>query len=297
MPLIPMQDLLDDALREAYAVGYFEAWDQYSLEAVLEAAEEAMSPVILGFGGVMMDQGWFDGGGLKRLAALGRAASEDSRVPVSFLLNEVETFDQVMLGIDLGFSAVMLDTSGLSLDDNIAAVRRVTDAAHARGVAVEGECGSLPDASGRMDDASTPSMTDPDEAARYVAESGVDALSVSIGNVHILTQGHSNVDFERLAKIHGRVSVPLVIHGGTGFPDEAVPRAIKLGVAKFNVGTILKQLYIEEVRRAASALPDGFDVQETVGSRKPSDIFEQAKDRVKDETKRRMSVYGSVGRA
>jgi ketose-bisphosphate aldolase len=297
MPLESMRDLLDAALRGGYAVGYFESWDQYSLEAVLEAAEEARSPVILGFGGAMMDQKWFDDGGLARLAAMGRVAAESARVPVSFILNEVETLDQIKVGIECGFNAVMLDTSGLPLEGNIRATREVVGVARARGAAVEGECGSLPDASGAMGHASAASMTDPDEAARYVCETGIDALSVSIGNVHILTEGHSDVDFERLADIHGRVYVPLVIHGGTGFPDEAVARAIELGVAKFNVGTVLKSLYLDEIRRCMADLPERFDVQTVVGSRKPGDVFARAKERVREEIKRRMVVYGSAGEA
>lgn len=297
MPLTPLRELLGAALRGGYAVGYFESWDQYSLEAVLESAEELHSPVVLGFGGSMMNQGWFNKGGLKRLGALGRAAAEDSRVPVAYLLNEVETLDDINLGIDCGFNSVMLDTSGLSIEDNIRATREVVEVAHVRGVDVEGECGTLPDASGSMGHGSESHLTDPDEAARYVRETGIDALSVSIGNVHVLTDGRSEVDFDLLARIRDAAAVPLVLHGGTGFPDDAVARAIQLGVAKINVGTILKLLYLDTIRKATAELPAFCDVQSLVGSRKPEDILTRAKERMKDEIKRRIVVYGSAAKA
>ena len=287
-----MNEMLKSALAGKYAVGYFEAWDQYSFEAVLEAAEELKSPVILGFGGSMMNQDWFDRNGLRGLAALGKAVAENAEVPVSFLLNEVYTFEQIIRGLTWGFNAVMLDTSDLPFEDNITETRRVANTAHAIGVDVEGECDRLPDASGAMGSGHS-SKTDPEAAVRYVEETGVDSLSVSIGNVHILTEGRATIDFELLTKLRDMVSVPLVVHGGTGFPDDAVKRAIELGVTKFNIGTIMKKLYLEAIRDGVAQLPEKPDMQAIVGSRKSTDILENAKIRVKDEVKRRMIIYGS----
>jgi len=292
-----MREMLKTALAGGYAVGYFEAWDQYALEAVLEAAEEARSPVILGFGCRLMNQQWYDFGGQHRLAALGAAAAADAKVPACLLLNEAATFEQVLRGLDWGFEAVMLDTSGLPLEANIAATREVVEVAHARGADVEGEVGRLADASAGPGGAAQSELTDPDDAARYVAGTGVDALSVSIGNVHIMTDGEAHVDLERLARLRAAVSVPLVIHGGTGFPAGAVPRAIELGVAKFNVGTILKDAFLDGIRKALGALPPQVNIQEVIGSRKAGDILQGAKERVKAEVMRRMILYGSAGKA
>jgi ketose-bisphosphate aldolase len=292
-----MRNILATALAEGYAVGYFEAWDPYSLEAVLEVAEEARSPVILGFGCQVIEQGWLDGGGLRRLAALGRATAEDAEVPVSLLLNEALTFEQVMRGLAWGFNAVMLDTSELPLEENIAAARRVVEAAHALGADVEGELGRLPDASGVLGGPAKAVLTDPKEAARYVAETGVDALSISIGNVHVLTEGQAQIHLDHLARLHQALEIPFAIHGGTGFPDEAVPRAIELGVAKFNVGTVLKQLFLAGVQEALADLPSRVNVHQVVGSHKGSDFLERGKARMKAEVKRRMTVYGSMGKA
>jgi fructose-bisphosphate aldolase class II len=290
-----MRTMLETALSAGYAVGYFETWDQYSLEAVLEAAEESQSPVILGIGGVMMNPQWFDGGGLAGLAVVGRTIAERARVPVAFLLNEVQTLAQVRLGLRLGFNAVMLDTSELPLEENIAVTRQVAEAAHACGADVEGTLDALPDASGVIDPAGI-ALTDPEQALRYVTETGVDALSVAIGNVHALTGGEAQVNLAHLARLHQAVEVPLVIHGGSGFPASAVPRAIELGVAKFNVGTILKQRFLEGIRTALAGLSARANVQEVVGSRKAGDILSVAAVCLKDEVKRRMLLYGSAGK-
>ena len=296
MSLVLMRNILAQALTDGYAVGYFEAWDQYSLEAVLEAAEEARSPVILGFGCQSIEQEWLDGGGLRRLAALGRATAEDARVPVALLLNEALTFEQVMRGLAWGFNAVMLDTSGLPLEENIATTRRVVGAAHALGADVEGELGRLPDASGILGGPAKAVLTDPEGAARYVAETGVDALSISIGNVHVLTEGQALINFDHLARLHRAVEIPFVIHGGTGFPDEAVPWAVELGVAKFNVGTVLKQTFLAGVQEALAGLPPQVNVHEVVGSHKAGDFLERSKARMRAEVMRRMAGYGGMGK-
>jgi len=287
--LVPFKNLLADAQAGGYAVGYFEAWDIYSLEAVLEAAEAEDAPVILGFGGIMMEPAWFDAGGLERLGALGLAAAQTARVPVSLILNEVATYDQVIRGLKAGFNVVMLDTSDLPYTENARLTRQVVQTAHAIGVGVEAEVGELPDASGDMGGVAG-RMTDPDEAARFVSDTGIDALAVSIGNVHTLIGGQAAVDLGRLAAIHQAVSVPLVIHGGTGFPDEAIPKAIALGVAKFNVGAVLKQTFLTGLAEAVNALTPGVSVHQVVGSRKETDVFQQAKARMRGEVIRRIRL-------
>ncbi len=287
--LIPFKELLTEARAGGYAVGYFEAWDIYSLEAVLEAAEAEAAPVILGFGGIMMEPAWFDGGGLERLGALGLATAQAARVPVSFILNEVLTFEQVVRGIQAGFNVVMLDSSDLPSQEHLRLTQQVVQVAHAVGVGVEAEVGMLPDASGEMGDA-TGRLTDPDEAARFVSETGIDALAVSVGNVHILTRGQAVIDWERLAAIHQTVSVPLVIHGGTGFPEAGIERSIELGVAKFNIGTVLKKAFLAGVTEAIQTLPSQVSFQQVMGSRKQADVLQQGKARMKEEVVRRIRL-------
>jgi fructose/tagatose bisphosphate aldolase len=158
MPLVPMPELLADAMQGGYAVGYFEAWDGYSLEAVVAAAEAERAPVILGFGCMLIDQGWLERGGIETLGGCGRRVAETCSVPVSLLLNEAHSLEHALRGIDAGFNAVML------CDGDVDLTARLVEAAHARGVAVEAELGHLPDGGpdGRVD-GSHATLTDPDE--------------------------------------------------------------------------------------------------------------------------------------
>src|ERR1035437_3902793 len=142
MPPLPLQRLLGTARSDGYAVGYFEAWDACSLEAVLTAAEEESAPVILGFGAMMVDGKWLDSGGIEVLGAIGRSYAARSSLDVALLFNEAHTLDQAKRGIDAGFNAVMIDTHSWPTDDAIVAVRELCRVAHQSGAAVEGELGS-----------------------------------------------------------------------------------------------------------------------------------------------------------
>jgi ketose-bisphosphate aldolase len=296
MATTPLPTLLNHAIAGGYGIGYFEAWDAYSLEAVCEAAEEERSPVILGFGGMMADGGWLDSGGVEALGALGRARAERTSVPVCLLFNEAQTLDQALRSMDAGFNAVMLDTSAWPWERAVEAVTELTRAAHARGVAVEAELGRLPDATADGIDADAASLTDPEQAAAFVEATGVDCLAVSIGNVHLLTAHEAPVDLERLAAIRRRVSVPLVIHGGTSFPPRAIPAAVASGVAKFNVGTVLKRRFLEGVQAAMAGWTPPVNVHDVLGSHKAADFLQAGKDAMKAKVKELMRLYGSSAR-
>jgi ketose-bisphosphate aldolase len=297
MPLVALSDLLGNARREGYGVGYFEAWDSYSLEAVLEAAEEEASPVILGFGGMMTDTAWLANGGVELLGAMGRVAARRARVPVSLLLNEAQSFDQAVRGMEAGFNAVMLDTSAWGWEAAVESVGRLTRLAHARGVTVEAELGRLPDATGDGIDDSLAQRTDPAQAAAFLAATGADCLAISIGNVHLLTAQDAPVDLALLEAIHRQVSVPLVLHGGTGLPPGCIPSAIACGVAKFNVGTVLKRSFLQALRETVAAWSPSVNVHDVLGSHKEADLFTRAKTAMKAVVRERIRLYGSSGRA
>ena len=292
MPLISFREMLEDAIKGSYAVGYFEAWNEDSLEAILLAGEESKSPIILGFGSVMIDQEWFDNQGLEYFASFGQVAIKKSKVPVCFILNEAKKYEQCIRGIALGFNVVMMDTSYLPFKQNLEMTKRLVDAAHSKGVAVEGELGRLPKA-GKKDSFS---LTDPEEARKFVKETNIDALSVSIGNVHVLTEGKADIDLNLLRNIKQTANVPLVIHGGTGFPPEAVKECIHSGVAKFNVGTILKQVYYRGIEDRVKVMGNSPQIQEVVGSRKPGDFTYVAKQNIKEEVRNLIRLYGSTGK-
>ena len=290
MPLAPLTTLLADARAHGYALGYFEAWDGYSLEAVVEAAEAERAPVIIGTGCLLGHQPWFDAGGIELLGALGSEVARQARVPVALLLNETHTLEQSLRGLDAGFNAVMLHTG------SVATVAQLVNAAHARGVAVEGELGNLPDAAHGAIDHSAASLTDPEQAAAFVEATGVDCLAVSVGNVHLLTHGSATIDLDRLRAIHERVPVPLVIHGGTGFPPDAIAPAIAAGVAKFNVGTALRSAYLRGLTGALAQLPDEPDVHAAIGSHGPADVLEAGKAALVETVRDLIRQYGGSGR-
>lgn len=296
MALVPLQQLLAGAQAGGYAVGYFEAWDACSLEAVLNAAEAESVPVILGFGAMMLDAPWLDGGGVEVLGAIGRSCAARSAVDVSLLFNEAHTLEQAKRGIDAGFNAVMIDTHSWPTEDAIVAVRELCRVAHRSGVAVEGELGSPAEATASGVDHSHERLTDPEEAARFVAETGVDCLAVSIGNVHILMGHEASIDMERLRGIHERVDLPLVVHGGTSFPASAVAPAIALGVAKFNVGTILKHEFWTGLVSSVGAAGAHPDVHQLLGSHKNSDVMAVAQARMTAKVRTLIQQYGGSGR-
>ncbi|MGQ9629370.1 MAG: class II fructose-bisphosphate aldolase [bacterium] len=293
MPLVDMRELLKDALKGKYAVGYFESWNMESLLAVVEAAEEEMSPVIIGFGAVGADRRWLEEGGIRILASLGLSVAQGASVPVSLIFNEASDFGQVVQAIKCGFNAVTMDSAHQPFEENVAITKKIVEIAHQVGVSVEAELGVLPVGAEGVFEEREPSFTDPEEASAFVDRTGVDALAVSIGNVHLLVGREARVDVERLGRIRDLVKVPLVIHGGSGFPEREVKRVIEHGVAKFNVGTILKKAFWDGL------LGERIDTAGylTLGSRKASDVLSIGRLKIKEEVKRLIKVYGSAGKA
>jgi ketose-bisphosphate aldolase len=294
MPTVPMPELLEAARNGAYAVGYFEAWDSYSLEAVVEAAEAERSPVVLGFGCAMVDGAWLDGGGIELLANMATHAAEMTTVPVSVLFNETHTLEQAKRGVEAGFSAAMVDTCGLSEDEAQRVVAELATWAHQRGAAVEGELGHLPNFTGTAVDSSGSHLTEPDEAAEFVRATGVDCLAVSVGNVHLLEGREAPLQLDRIGAVGQAAGVPLVLHGGTGLPVGAIPAVIAGGVAKINVGTGLKRAFLDAMREALALDASPHDL---LGSHKPVDAAVVAKAKMRDQVRRLMHLYGSAGRA
>jgi len=295
--LAPLTALLADARAGGYALGYFEAWDAVSLEAVVFAAEAERSPVIIGSGCLLGDQRWFDDGGIELLGAVGTEIGDRARVPVALLLNETHTLEQSLRGLDAGFNAVMMHTGERSYDDAVGAVAQLVEAAHARGAAVEAELGNLPDGSRGTVDGSAATLTDPVQAAAFVEATGIDCLAVSVGNVHLLSQGAASIDLERLRQVHEHVAVPLVIHGATGFPREAVAPAIAAGVAKFNVGTVLRRAFLGGLSSAVTALPADPDVHAVLGSHGPADVLRAGTAPLVRAVRALIRQYGGRGRA
>ena len=295
MTVTGLRDMLDRALHDGYAIGYFEAWDTYSLEAVLETAAELQASAILGFGAAVTNPAWLEAGGIEELATLARVMAERAAIPVAVLYNEAQTPVQAMRAIRAGCNCVMLDTSHLPWEQNLAATRDMVTAAHAAGADVEAELGCLPNAGGPALEAGH--ATDPAQAAQFVQATGIDVLAVSIGNVHLLSNGAAVLDLDLLDRIRQAARLPLVLHGGTGIPAAAVRLAIARGVAKINYGTRLKQVFLAGVREAVTALPEPLNVHDFVGSRYDTDVLVAGQQRLRRLVADLIRLYGTAGQA
>jgi ketose-bisphosphate aldolase len=294
MSLNKLSNLLSHAKTNGYAVGYFEAWDMYSFEAVLEAAEEENSPVILGFGATMMNQQWLGRFGVAPLGAYGKQIADHAKVPCAFIFNEALDINHIAQSVGTGFNTVMLDSCHLPFVENVEMTRQVIKLAKPYNIEVQAELGQLPD----FGDDSKGALTDPDEAVKFVEQTGVDFLAVSIGNVHLQTQGSFDVDLERLEKILAKVNVPLVIHGGSGFPDEVVSTVIQKGISMFHYGTRMKKAFLDATLDQIGQLNgESLDYQALVGSRKESDTLLPAKNSIKEVVKKQMRLFGSSQKA
>ena len=243
-------EIVRRAREQGYAIGYFESWNLESLQGVLDAVEQTGSPTILGFNGEFLRRP--ERLATERLeiyAAMGRAACDSAKVPCGLIFNECEDDRFIARAIDEGFNLVMPVNPKLAFDQYVSWVRSVVQRAHARGAGVEAEVGELPSGTtGASDGAGA--ATDPELAARFVEATGVDLLAVSVGNVHVLIDGQQGLDLDRLEAIGRRVAAPLVLHGGSGIATGDLQVAIRMGVAKVNYGTYVKQRYLAAVRAA-----------------------------------------------
>jgi fructose-bisphosphate aldolase class II len=249
--LVNLATILAPAVGD-YGVAAFNVFGWEDARAVIDAAEETGAPVILSasldFTRVMP---------VELIAAMFRALGESAKVPVCAHLDHCYEIDAVLRAVDAGFTSVMYDGSPLPLADNIAVTRQVAAYAHRVGCSVEGEIGSVPYAEGR--DTIRSEMTEVASAVRLAVETELDALAVSIGNIHRLKQPGAKIDFERLGAIEASVKVPLVIHGTSGIFPEDLHRLARTRVAKFNIGTTLRQAFGRGLRDTLDRHPERFD--------------------------------------
>ncbi|MEC7941778.1 MAG: class II fructose-bisphosphate aldolase [Pseudomonadota bacterium] len=247
-----LNDILPMASKSSYAVPCFNVSGYEDARAILDAAEQMNRAVILA-----CNKDVIEFYGVETAASLFLTLARNSAVPVCLHLDHCYEEEIVFNALNAGFSSVMFDGSQLSLNENIARSKRVVEVAKCFDASVEGEIGSVPYQEGR--DHIKSIYTQPDEAARYVEESGVDCVAVSIGNVHRLTSASSEIDHERLSKIADLVNVPLVIHGTSGIKESDILKLKKTSVAKFNIGTCLRQAFGFGLRESMNNEQSKFD--------------------------------------
>ncbi|MBV8042309.1 tagatose-bisphosphate aldolase subunit KbaY [Pluralibacter sp.] len=283
MGIISTKYLLQDAQKHGYAVPAFNIHNAETIQAILEVCKEMQSPVILAG-----TPGTYKHIAFEEIYALCRAYSESYDMPLALHLDHHESLDDIRRKVYAGVRSAMIDGSHFPFAENVKLVKSVVDFCHQNDCSVEAELGRLGGMEDDMSvDAGSAFLTDPQEARRFVEQTGVDSLAVAIGTAHGLYPHRPKIDFQRLGEIREVVSVPLVLHGASDVPDEYVRRTIELGVCKVNVATELKIAFAGAVKAWFKDNPEGND---------PRYYMRVGMDAMKDVVRSKIRVCGSMNR-
>lgn len=240
--LVNLNQVLVAARREGYAIGAFNIYSLETVEAVYRAAIDLDTPAIFAFG-----EQYIDVANIGIIAAMVRELAGRTTLPMVLHLDHCKSVEVIYQAVQAGFTSVMFDGSSLPFAENLSRTAEVVRFGHAVGVTVEAELGSVP--FGHTESVLPEEyLTRVDEAERFVAETGVDALAVAIGTAHGEYKGRPTIHHNRLQQIAERVAIPLVLHGGSGVPDEDILAAVRTGVAKINVNTQISQVAVKKLK-------------------------------------------------
>ena len=282
MSLVTTKQMLLDAQANGYAVGAFNVENMEMVMAVVGAAEEQKSPVIMQTTPSTVKYADFD-----YFYANVKVAAEKASVPVAIHLDHGNSFDLAMKAYRTGYTSIMIDGSHGSFEDNIALTKSVVEVCKNGNVPVEAELGKV---GGKEDDldGGDGGYTDPNEAKEFVEKTGIDSLAVAIGTAHGVYKGEPKLDLNRLSEIRKLVDVPLVLHGTSGVSDEVVTECVNRGICKVNYATDLRIAFTNGVKKVLEANPDTID---------PKKYNAQGREEVKEYVKARMVACKSVGQA
>lgn len=280
--LVNMKEMLGNAQRERYGIGFFNAVNVEMARAVIETAEELRAPVIVGTAEVLLPAM-----SLERVAEYLIPMAEKASVPVAVHYDHGLTFDKCMEALKLGFTSVMYDCSTAPYEENLSRVAEMVRICRAMGATVEGELGHVGDneGAGKLENPSD-YYTDPAVAADFVRRTGVDALAVAVGNAHGAYRFPPKLDFERITAIRETAGIPLVLHGGSGLSDGDFREAVCRGVCKINIFTDLD-------RAGKAGIEKG--LREGAGSMMGLIPHEIAA--MKEVVRNKIGLFGSAGRA
>lgn len=283
MPLVTSEKMLADAQKGGYAVGAFNVENMEMVQAVVAAAEELRAPVILQTTPSTLKYADVD-----FFYANVKTAAEKAAVPVVMHLDHGSSFDLAMQAFRAGYTSIMIDGSPKPFSENVQVTRAVASACHPAGIPVEAELGKV---GGKEDDligGEGNPYTDPREAQAFVEATGVDFLAVAIGTAHGVYKGVPRLDLDRLREIRAIVSIPLVLHGTSGVPDDTVRACIARGICKVNYATDLRIAFTKGVSAYLKEHPDAFD---------PKKYNAQGREEVKQYAMEKIKVCGSDGKA
>ena len=282
--LVTSKEVLHDARANRYAVPAFDCVEDVMVRAVLETAEAHRAPVF-----IMCLEPDIEGGGWYYLSGLVKAVADYHKIPVVLHFDHADRLDSIQKAVDLGFTSVMIDGSKLPFDENVRVTRAAVEIAHPRGVSVEGELGHVGGAD--LDDTihAENVLTEPDEVARFVEQTGVDALAVSIGTAHGVYQSLPTLNIGRLEELDAASPVPLVLHGGSGTPANQIQDAVRHGICKLNV-------YADNRMAMARGLERAYKSQQRPDPL-PRDVFGPIKDEIAGVVKEKIELLFASNRA
>lgn len=283
MALVTTKQLLLDAQKGGYAVGAFNVENMEMVQAVVAAAEELRSPVIM-----QTTPSTVKYADLAYFYENVKVAAEKASVPVVMHLDHGSSFELAMQALRTGYTSIMIDGSHEPYEDNIAVTKSVVDACHPSGIPVEAELGKVGGKEDDLDGGDGDPYTDPQEAVEFVQRTGIDSLAVAIGTAHGVYKGLPKLDFNRLSEIRKVVSIPLVLHGTSGVPDDDVKECIKRGICKVNYATDLRIAFTKGVNEVLHDNPDTID---------PKKYNAVGREEVKKYVMSKIKVCGSVGKA
>ncbi len=297
--LVSSKELVDAAKAGGYAIGAFNAVNMESVQAIFAAAEKERAPFI-----IQVTQTTMSYTKAEELTAIIFALAERATVPMALHLDHGRSFSIVMQFLRMGFTSVMIDGSlqedgktPRSYEENVEVTKKVIEAAHSIGVSVEAEIGRL----GQIGEDSGTALTDPEEAEKFVNDVGdIDMLAVAIGTRHGLFKGRPIIRSDRVKEISDRINLPLVMHGGTGVPDEDVQSAIKAGIAKVNIDTQIRVAFYEAVRDAVLATEKEHAKADASGDTRKYDIrkiLSPGRSAMTEAIAEKMRLFGSSNKA
>lgn len=277
--LANLENLAHDALADGIGLGAFNVIHLEHAVALIEAAERADLPIVLQ---ISENAVKYHKGDLKPIAAATIAAATSSSARVCVHLDHAESLDLIRQALDLGFTSIMYDGSKLPDDENRRVTRRVARWCHDRGVSIEAELGEV----GGKDGVHAPGVrTDPDDAKKFVEDTGVDLLAVAVGSSHAMTSRTAELDLDLITRLAETAPVPLVLHGSSGVSDENMVAAIRAGITKVNVSTHLNMVFTSKVRELLEESPTAVDSRKWQGP---------AYDEFSHEAQRLLELYASV---
>lgn len=284
MSVVSAKEMLIQAFEGKYAVPAFNIHNLETVQVVAEAAAETQSPLM-----IAATPSTLAYAGTDYLLAIANVAAKRYNVPIAIHLDHAEDVPYIKSLIEMGYKSVMIDASHHPFEENIKIVKDVVDFASKYGVSVEAELGRL---GGIEDDLVVDEadsfLTDPDKAVEYVQRTGIDSFAVAIGTAHGLYKADPKLDFERLREIHGKVDIPLVLHGGSGIPHDDVRRTIDLGISKVNIATELKIPFSQAVRQYLT---------ENLEANDPRKYLTPGKEAMKKVAIEKILMCGSNGKA